>query len=574
MEAGRDRRGAAAGAARAASGAPGAAAGSAPGGALMARVVSVAQAAGMVPERALLTLGGFQLNRAPMALLFELARQRRRGLRVVTVPNPLGLDLLVGAGIVDEAEFGFFGFQYEDGFVVAPSVRRAVERGLLRFRERDVYEIVQGLRAAAQGIPLLPAPGGEASEYAVRNGTPRLLDAAGGTEEMLAAAAIRPDVALLHAQAADRDGNLLITDPYAEELLARASDRVIATAERLVERIERPTVAGGRVAALAAAPGGAWPTACHGRYRHGVEPIRAWVESAAAERFEAYLEGAVRAVPDHAAYVAAAGGPGDWPGEPAAAAETGATAAAAGQDGNAPTPADRILAGLARCIADGDVVTTGVASALPMLAIALARATHAPRLTYYNCVGAIDPVLDRALPTSVDARLLDRCAGRIGLPDLFDLARRGGIDLMFFGAAQIDAAARMNLTCIGDYAHPRVKLPGPAGSSSMRPYVRKVVIVAPRHTPRTLVPRVDFVTSAPSPRNRDTRVVTDLAVLRLQEGGLRLLSRHAPTGAALLREKTGFDLQGDFDCVTPEPSGEEMKVLRTLDPGGIRHRLI
>ena len=79
------------------------------------------------------------------------------------LPNPLPIDMLVGEGMVDEAEFGFIGFQFEDGFAVAPSLRRAIQEGTLRFRERDVYELIQGFRAAAMGLPFLAAPGCERS---------------------------------------------------------------------------------------------------------------------------------------------------------------------------------------------------------------------------------------------------------------------------------------------------------------------------------------------------------------------------------------------------------------------------
>jgi glutaconate CoA-transferase subunit B len=238
--------------------------------------------------------------------------------------------------------------------------------------------------------------------------------------------------------------------------------------------------------------------------------------------------------------------------------------------------ADRVVVGLARLVADGDLVVTGLASALPMLAVAVAKATHAPRITYVNCVGAVDPEIASVGATSVDARLLDRCRGRVVLTDLFDLARNGRIDLMYFGAAQVDAEARLNLTCIGDYARPRVKLPGPAGSTSIRTFVRKVVVLAPRHTPRTLVGRVDFASSVGSALNRETWVVSDLAVLRLEGGRLRAASRHAGVTPEDLKEKTGFDL-GESILVagaTPEPTRQEMAALRRLDPEGMRHRLI
>jgi acyl CoA:acetate/3-ketoacid CoA transferase alpha subunit/acyl CoA:acetate/3-ketoacid CoA transferase beta subunit len=534
--------------------------------------VTLGAAAAAVPEGALVTLGGFQLNRAPVALLHELIRRRRR-VRVVTPPNPIGLDLLVGAGLVEEAESGFLGFQYEDGFVTAPNARRAIERGLLRYRERDVYEIVQALRAAAFGVPFLPAPGGEESDYRRVNGTPVVTDPGSGAGTLVAAA-VRPDVLLVHAQEADRDGNLLITDPYAETLQAGAAGRVVATAERLAGRIERPTIPGGVVEALAVVPGGAFPTSCRGFYPYDAAHLRAHVVAASEGAFDAYLERFVTGVADAAAFLAAAGGPGKR-------GETTGTRAAAGERaaggpgkwgeaaGERAAAADRLVVALARLLRDGEVVATGVASALPMLAVALALRTHAPRLTYINCVGAVDPALDAALPTSVDARLLDRCRATIGLPELFDLARRGGIDVMFFGAAQVDAAARLNLTCLGEYARPRVKLPGPAGSSSMRPFVRRVVIVVPRHTPRALVERVDFVTAAASPRNRETLVVTDLAGLRLEDGRLRPAFRHAGVGAGAVREATGFALDAD-PPEAPPPAAEERRALETLDPAGLR----
>src|SRR5207245_9256334 len=62
---------------------------------------------------------------------------------------------------------------------------------------------------------------------------------------------------------------------------------------------------------------------------------------------------------------------------------------------------DQLVVGMARAIADGDVVTTGLASALPMLAVALAKASHAPRARYINCVGAVDPEIGTASFTSV-----------------------------------------------------------------------------------------------------------------------------------------------------------------------------
>lgn len=518
----------------------------------MSVLVSLQEAVAEVPDGALITFGGFQLNRAPMALVQELIRQKRRGLRITGPPNPLPLDMLVGAGAVAEAEFGFIGFQYEEGFVVAPNVRRAIEAGTIRWRERDVYEIVQGLRAAAQGVPFLPAPGVEGSEYMERNRTPTVKDPVSGASVPLAVA-LRPDIALIHVQEADRAGNLFIADRYAEDLQADASVKVVATAEKIVGRVTNPTIPGRRVERLAEAPLGAFPTACYRHYAYSVPHLRDYVERAAAQGV-------------------AGSGPAGGDGAPAAAGG-GGKAGAARLSGGATQVVDRLLVGLARSIADGDVVATGLASALPMLAIALARRTHAPRLRYINCVGAVNPRVERVHGTSVDCALLERCEGTVTLPEMFDMARRGAIDLMFFGAPQLDREGRMNLTCIGDYARPKIKLPGPAGSASMRAYVGKVVLLVTRHSPRTLVPRVDFVTSAPAPRNRETRVVTDLGLLRMEGGRLVLEGRHEGFGLDAIREATGFGLTGDLETMVPPPTAAERKAIDTLDPDGIRQRL-
>jgi glutaconate CoA-transferase subunit A len=541
----------------------------------MSRVTTLREAVAAIPDGSLVTFGGFDLNRAPMALAREIVRQGKRGLRLVSPPNPLPLDLMVGAGAVASAEFGYLGFQYEHGFVVVPNVRRAIERGTLAWRERDVFEIVQGLRAAATGVPFLPIPGGEGSDYAAIDPPPHAPLEAGGAS-VAVTPALRPDVALLHAQEADADGNLFISDPYADDLLARASRRVIATAERIVERVAHPTVSCLRVHAVVETPGGAFPTACHGHYGHSAAHLRTWVEHASEGRFAEYLETFVTAPADHAAQIAAAGGLPAWDARPGGAAQREPDAIAAAPDATAAAPgaADRLVVGMARRIADGDLVITGLASALPMLAVAVARATHAPNMTYINCIGAVDPRFESIGPTSVDARLLDRCRGRVILTDLFDLARQGRIDVMFFGAAQTDAAARMNLTCIGEYARPKVKLPGPAGSTSIRPCVRKVIILAPRHSTRALVERVDFASSVPSPMNRETWVVSDLALLRLEGGRLHVASRHAGVEPDDLRAKTGFAVDGRGAASTPEPTREEMAAIVRHDPAGLRHRLI
>jgi hypothetical protein len=460
---------------------------------------------------------------------------------------------------VAEAECGFIGFQYEHGFVIAPAIRRAIETGSLTFDERDVYETLQGLRAAAQGASSLPLISVPANDYRAIPDD-RGAKESDQTDAVPVRHALRPDVALLHAQAVDGDGNLRIDDPHADILIAQASRSVIATVEEKVDRVSNPSIPGNHVAAVAVVPGGAFPTACHGFYERSPGGIAQYLEASNLGQTHAILrslrlqahkaEGSPRVGRAQSIVVLPSSRPGNLRADEV-------------------HPIDRILVGMARSISAQDVVTTGVASAAAMLSTELARRSTAQRLSYVNCVGAVDPLLPTALSSSVDTSLLEGCGRRISLPEVFDCASRGEVDLMFFGAAQVDQAARVNLTCIGPYAAPKVKLAGPAGSPTMRALVRKVVITVSRHSPRTLVREIDFITSAAA-ADQSTTLITNLGIFDLDGEYLRVVSRHEGVSADELEKQTGFPIAGEVDRVTPEPSAREMELINQLDPLGLR----
>ena len=99
------------------------------------KVLSLEAAVRLIPDGALLTLGGVLLNRPPAAFVRELARQGRRGLRLVKPSPAYDLDLLTAAGCVAEAAIGITTF--ESRFGQSRQFRRAVERGTLKLREHS-----------------------------------------------------------------------------------------------------------------------------------------------------------------------------------------------------------------------------------------------------------------------------------------------------------------------------------------------------------------------------------------------------------------------------------------------------
>ena len=237
------------------------------------------------------------------------------------------------------------------------------------------------------------------------------------------------------------------------------------------------------------------------------------------------------------------------------------------------TPAETVVAAMAREIEDGAVIATGVASPLAILAIAVARATHAPRLTYLACVGALDPTIATLHACSEDLEYLDGRSGEVTIPDLFDHARRGRIDLMFFGAAEVDAAGDTNLSAAGPLDRPKVKFPGVAGAATLRRWVARPVIVLGRQSRRNLVPKVQ-VASTTDPGRR-TRLLTDLCAFDLGADGAALVARHPWASEETIAERTGFAYSTAPSLpVTPEPSPEHLRAIRRIDAGSLRDRLI
>jgi glutaconate CoA-transferase, subunit A len=259
-----------------------------------ARWVDLAAAAASVPDGALVAPGGFMLGRAPMALVFELVRQRRRGLRVVSLPNPLPAEILVAAGAAARVEFLFAAITLGGRVRPMPALKRAIEAGALDWAEHDGYRVVQRLRAAAMGLPFLPVPDAGACELERRDPLPRVTDPFTG-EAVPVERACHPDVALIHARGADEAGNLWIDDPTTDLLLAGAARRVIATAEQRVARVPRAAVPGFMVDLLVEEPRGAWPTGCLDLYPADEAHLERYLALAEQRREDEYLDGVVRA---------------------------------------------------------------------------------------------------------------------------------------------------------------------------------------------------------------------------------------------------------------------------------------
>jgi len=176
-------------------------------------------------------------------------------------------------------------------------------------------------------------------------------------------------------------------------------------------------------------------------------------------------------------------------------------------------------------------------------------------------------------PCSEDLDYLNGRRGRLSIAELFDHARRGRVDVMFFGAAEVDGAGDTNLTAAGSLAEPRYKFPGVAGAATLRRWVHRPVLMVPQQSRRNLVPRVQ-VASTTDPHRR-TRLLTNLGIFELGAGGATLLSRHAGVDTTTLRDQTGFEFaEPDPLPITPEPELEYVHAIRTIDDQRLWERIV
>jgi glutaconate CoA-transferase subunit A len=254
-----------------------------------ARWVSLPEAVESISDFASIAPGGFMLSRAPMALIFEMVRQKRRGIHVISLPNPLPAEILVAAWSAARVDFLFNALTLGGRTRSMPCLRRAIETGAIAWAEHDGYRIVQRLRAAAMGLPFLPVPDFEASAVSALEPLPRVKDPYTG-DWIAVERAFHPDVALIHARAADEEGNLFIEDPTTDLLLASAARRIVATAEERVPRLAHATIPAFMVDLVVEEARGAFPTGCFGAYPPDFDHLERYLELAENGREREYLE--------------------------------------------------------------------------------------------------------------------------------------------------------------------------------------------------------------------------------------------------------------------------------------------
>ena len=227
------------------------------------------------------------------------------------------------------------------------------------------------------------------------------------------------------------------------------------------------------------------------------------------------------------------------------------------------TPEELMTINASRELRDGQVCLVGVGP--PNAAANLARRLQAPGCVLVYESGAIGAQPVR-LPLSIgDDDLAETALELVSVPEMFNLWIGGGrIDVGFLGAAQIDPRANLNTTAIGPYDQPKVRLPGAGGAPEIAACAKSVIVIV-RHSPRTFVERLDFVTSLGRGGDAFT-VITDFGVLRPgADGELELTALHSGVEVEQVLAATGWPLRVREPLTTTDPPTDaELSELRAL----------
>ena len=282
-----------------------------------------------VPDGAHISIGGFTINRNPMAAVYEIVRQRKRNLHLYAHSNGHGADELIGGGCISRLEIAYGG----SGRFASTCFRfrKAVEAGRLAVEDYSNYQMTLRFMAGAMGVPFLPTRSGLGTDIVdhwgfgpeQRQADPRLPDDKlivmdnpfgewADTFKVVLVPAINPDVTLIHVQQADATGLARINGlSFADVEQAKAARHLIVTCEQLLEpgvlkaQPDSNQIPPFCVDAVVHVPYGAYPTACYGHYDYDPVYLNRYKETAPDDaRHQAYLEAFVFGTATHADLIA------------------------------------------------------------------------------------------------------------------------------------------------------------------------------------------------------------------------------------------------------------------------------
>jgi acyl CoA:acetate/3-ketoacid CoA transferase alpha subunit len=230
----------------------------------MRKIISLDEFAKRVKENSKVGIGGFDLHRKPLSLILRLSEEKQvKGLELFGISLALEADILIGSRQAKRIISSYTGLE---NFGQCYFFRDGVEEGRTEPVEMSTYATILSLQAGALGIEYLPSKTMLHSEMAKNNPLVKIIQSEFTSEKISAIKSYNPDISLIHAQEANREGNILIVSPPAtkvDEFLAKSSRETYVSVEKIVDKVRSPTISGLYVTGVIHSPGGSAPTSLY-----------------------------------------------------------------------------------------------------------------------------------------------------------------------------------------------------------------------------------------------------------------------------------------------------------------------
>ena len=277
------------------------------------KLVTLGDAAALVGDGDSVALGGFAITRCSIAFAHELVRAGRRELTVCQASGGLDTDLLAGGGCVRKIVSSGGSL---DRFGTLYSANRGILAGEIEFEEYSNLAVTFRFLAGALGLPYVAAKTMLGSDLLANLGaeSARLERDPFTGEPVVVLPPLHPDVAVVHVDVADEDGNATVAGPtWNIRESAMAARRTVLLAEEVVERgsldPDAIVVQAPFVSSIVHVPFGAFPTAVLGRYDYDRPHLELYAAAARAggDAYAAYLDRFVHGAGTHERFLELAG---------------------------------------------------------------------------------------------------------------------------------------------------------------------------------------------------------------------------------------------------------------------------
>ena len=276
------------------------------------KTTSLSEAVSLINDGDTVAVGGSLIRRHPMAIIYEMIRQGKKGLTLLGWNNAIDFDLLIGAGSTNTIETSYVGMAM---LGLANNYRRGIQDKSVRIYEHSETTAIDAFRAGSMGWTFYPSKTPLGSGIQTHNDRVKPTTCPFTGEKFALLPAFTPDVAIIHAHVADYVGNVQL-DPIREldnevdTLIAKSAKKVIVSVEQVVsedcvqDNPHLTILPKFFVDVIVEAPFGAHPTACDCRYDYDLDFLREYHgQSKTPEQFQNWLKKYVLDVKDHYDYL-------------------------------------------------------------------------------------------------------------------------------------------------------------------------------------------------------------------------------------------------------------------------------